>query len=203
MHRSGRLRRRNPVLRAIPVEYAHPAVRNRGCRFQAWHQTVKCRRGYKRVIVAVARKMPRIIHAMLRDSTPCADHGIGYGGISVSHDCQGIRSALPATPNAPVYASPWATRALHALRGSAQSFQLGDRQVPPEHGQAAIGCDHQAASVDVAERRRQARSDFRFLFDPAPGDGDRTENDGRAAEFLKQGETVVAVGVLDGNLVDR
>ncbi len=81
--RSGRIRRGNPILRAILVECAHAAVRTRGCQFQAWHQAVKSRRGYKRAIVAVAHKMLRTIYAMLRDGTPYADPGIDYEGISI------------------------------------------------------------------------------------------------------------------------
>ena len=81
--RSGRIRRGNPVLRAILVECAHAAVRTRGCQFHTYHQEVKSRRGYKRAIVAVAHKMLRTIYAMLRDSTPYADPGIDYEGISI------------------------------------------------------------------------------------------------------------------------
>ena len=82
--RSGRIRRGNPILRAILVECAQAAVRTRGCQFQTWHQAVKSRRGYKRAIVAVAHKMLRTIYAMLRDGTPYADPGIDYEGISIS-----------------------------------------------------------------------------------------------------------------------
>ena len=82
--RSGRIRRGNPILRAILVECAHAAVRTRGCQFQTWHQAVKSRRGYKRAIVAVAHKMLRTIYAMLRDGTPYADPGIDYEAISIS-----------------------------------------------------------------------------------------------------------------------
>ena len=74
--RSGRIRRGNPILRAILVECAHAAVRTRGCQFQTW-------RGYKRAIVAVAHKMLHTIYAMLRDGTPYADPGIDYEGISI------------------------------------------------------------------------------------------------------------------------
>ena len=81
--RSGRIRRGNPILRAILVECAHAAVRTRGCQFQAYHQAVTSRRGYKRAIVAVAHKMLRTIYAMLRDGTPYADPGIDYERISV------------------------------------------------------------------------------------------------------------------------
>ena len=82
--RSGRIRRGNPILRAILVECAHAAVRTRGCQFQTYHQAVKSRRGYKRAIVAVAHKMLRTIYAMLRDGTPYADPGIDYEAISIS-----------------------------------------------------------------------------------------------------------------------
>ena len=82
--RNGRIRRGNPILRAILVECAHAAVRTRGCQFQTYHQAVKSRRGYKRAIVAVAHKMLRTIYAMLRDGTPYADPGIDYEAISIS-----------------------------------------------------------------------------------------------------------------------
>jgi len=81
--RSGRIRRGNPILRAILVECAHAAARTRCCQFQAYHQAVTSRRGYKRAIVAVAHKMLRTIYAMLRDGTPYADPGIDYERISV------------------------------------------------------------------------------------------------------------------------
>ncbi|MCY4462328.1 MAG: transposase [Albidovulum sp.] len=82
--RSGRMRRGNPILRAILVECSHAAVRTLGCQFQAYHRAVTSRRGYKRAIVAVAHKMLRIIYAMLRDGKPYADPGIDYERISIS-----------------------------------------------------------------------------------------------------------------------
>ena len=51
--------------------------------FQSYHESVKSRRGYKRSIVAVAHKLLRTIHAMLRDRTPYADPGIDYEAISI------------------------------------------------------------------------------------------------------------------------
>ncbi len=83
--RSGRIRRGNPILRAILVECAHAAVRTRGCQFQAYHRAVTSRRGYKRAIVAVAHKMLRTIYAMLRDGKPYADPGIDYERIAIGY----------------------------------------------------------------------------------------------------------------------
>ena len=81
--RSGRIRRGNPIPRAILVECAHATVRTRGCQFQADHRAVTSRRGYKRAIVAVAHKMLRTIYAMLRDGKPYADPGIDYERIAI------------------------------------------------------------------------------------------------------------------------
>lgn len=81
--RSGRIRRGNPVLRAILVECAHAAVRTRDGQFRSYQEAVKSRRGYKRAIVAVAHKLLRIIYAMLRDQTPYTDPGINYEAISI------------------------------------------------------------------------------------------------------------------------
>ena len=83
--RNGRIRRGNPILRAILVECAHAAVRTRGCQFQAYHRAVTSRRGYKRAIVAVAHKMLRTIYAMLRDGKPYADPGIDYERIAIGY----------------------------------------------------------------------------------------------------------------------
>ena len=49
--RSGRIRRGNPILRAILIECAHAAVRTRDCQFRSFHESRKSRRGYKRAIV--------------------------------------------------------------------------------------------------------------------------------------------------------
>ena len=81
--RSGRIRRGNATLRAVLIECAHAAVRTRGCQFHAYHESVKSRRGYKRAIVAVAHKLLRTIHAMLRDRTRYADPGIDHEAISI------------------------------------------------------------------------------------------------------------------------
>ena len=81
--RSGRMRRGNPTLRAVLIECADAAIRTRGCLFHGYHESVKSRRGYKRAIVAVAHKLLRTIHAMLRDRTPYADPGIDYEAISI------------------------------------------------------------------------------------------------------------------------
>ena len=81
--RSGRIRRGNPVLRAILIECAHAAVRTRYGQFRSYQEAIKSRCGYKRAIVAVAHKLLRIIYAMLRDQTPYTDPGIDYEAISI------------------------------------------------------------------------------------------------------------------------
>ena len=81
--RSGRIRHRNPVLRALLIECAHAAVRKRDTPFRGYQESSNSRRGYKRAIVAVAHKLLRTIHAMLRERTPCADPGIDEEAISI------------------------------------------------------------------------------------------------------------------------
>ena len=68
--RSGRTRRGNQPLRAVLVECAHGAARTNNCQFQAYHQALAKKRGYKRAIVATAHKLARCVFALLRDGTP-------------------------------------------------------------------------------------------------------------------------------------
>ena len=81
--RSGRIRRGNPVLRAVLIECAHAAVRTRDTQFRSYQAAVKSRHGYKRAIVAVAHRLLRTINALLRDRTPYADPGIDHEAISI------------------------------------------------------------------------------------------------------------------------
>ena len=81
--RSGRLRRGNATLRAVLVECAHAAVRTRDCQFRSYHESLKCRIGYKRSVVAVAHKQLRTMFAMMRDGRAYQDPGIDYEEISI------------------------------------------------------------------------------------------------------------------------
>jgi hypothetical protein len=71
--RNGRARRGNQTLRAVLIETAHAAARTNNCQFQAFHQALTKRRGYKRAIVATAHKRLRCVFAVLRDRTPYRD----------------------------------------------------------------------------------------------------------------------------------
>ena len=73
----------NPVLRAILIECAHAAVRTRYGQFRSYQEAIKSRRGYEPAIGSVARKLLRIIYAMLHDRTPYADLGIDDEAISI------------------------------------------------------------------------------------------------------------------------
>ena len=73
-------------LRAALVECAHGAARTKGCQFEAQHRSLAARRGYKRAIVAVAHKMVRIIHAVLRTGKPYDDCTADYEELLVKRN---------------------------------------------------------------------------------------------------------------------
>lgn len=79
-------RRGGKTLRAVLVECAHGAARTRGCRFQGYRKALMVRRGYKRAIVATARKMLQIIYVVLRDSTAYHDPEADYEALMVSRN---------------------------------------------------------------------------------------------------------------------
>ena len=81
--RAGRARRGNQTLRAVLIESAHAAARTHNCQFQAYHQALTQRRGYKRAIVATAHKLLRCIFAVLRDRTPYRDPATDYEALLV------------------------------------------------------------------------------------------------------------------------
>ena len=74
------------TLRAALVECAHGAARTKGCQFEAQHRSLAARRGYKRAIVAVAHKMLRIIHAVLRTGKPYYDCTADYEELLVKRN---------------------------------------------------------------------------------------------------------------------
>ena len=81
--RSGRTRRGNQTLRAVLIECAHAAARTNNCQFQAYHQALTRKRGYKRAIVATAHKLLRCLFAVLRDGTPYRDPETDYEALLV------------------------------------------------------------------------------------------------------------------------
>ena len=84
--RNGRARRGNQTLRAVLIECAHAAARTHNCQFQAFHQALTKRRGYKRAIVATAHKLLRCIFAVLRDRTPYRDPVTDYEALLVQRN---------------------------------------------------------------------------------------------------------------------
>ena len=84
--RNGRARRGNQTLRAVLIESAHAAARTNNCQFQAYHQTLTRRRGYKRAIVATAHKLLRCLFAVLRDGTPYRDPATDYEALLVQRN---------------------------------------------------------------------------------------------------------------------
>ena len=81
--RSGRTRRGNQTLRAVLIECAHAAARTHNCQFQAYHQALAKKRGYKRAIVATAHKLLRCLFAVLRNGTPYRDPDTDYEALLV------------------------------------------------------------------------------------------------------------------------
>lgn len=62
-------------MHAVLVECAQAATRTRHCRFRGYQNTLTVRQGYKRAIVATARKMLRVIYAVLRCTNPYRQPG--------------------------------------------------------------------------------------------------------------------------------
>ena len=84
--RSGRIRRGNRTLRAVLVECAHAAARTHKCQFQAHHQRLTRKRGYKRAVIATAHKLLRCIFALLRNGTPYRDPATDYEALLVQRN---------------------------------------------------------------------------------------------------------------------
>ena len=85
-HRNAGSRPGSRTLRAALVECAHGAARTKGCQFEAQHRSLAARRGYKRAIVAVAHKMLRIIHTVLRTGKPYYDCTADYEELLVKRN---------------------------------------------------------------------------------------------------------------------
>ena len=80
--KSGRIRRGNPVVRALLCEVAN-AARHTKSVFRKKHDSLALRRGHKRTIVALAHKLLRTIYVVLAHRQPYRDSGIDYEAMSV------------------------------------------------------------------------------------------------------------------------
>jgi len=81
--RGARARAGASHLRGLLVACAHGAARTRSSQFHAYHRAIAARRGYKRAIVATARKLARVIYAVLRDGRPYRDPKVDYEALLV------------------------------------------------------------------------------------------------------------------------
>ena len=68
--RSGRARKGNPALRRVLVECAHAASRTKDCQFHSHFRALRTRKSYKQAVFATARKLVRVIHAVLKNRKP-------------------------------------------------------------------------------------------------------------------------------------
>jgi transposase len=68
----------NPHLRAALVESANAAIRIKDTYLRAQYEQVKCRRGHKRAIGAVAHSILIASYHILKDDVPCQDLGGDY-----------------------------------------------------------------------------------------------------------------------------
>lgn len=77
-----RQRKGNTYVRRLLCEFVQ-AARKTPCAFQAKHNAVTIRRGFKRAIMACAHKMLRVIWAMLLRNEPYRDSTVDYEALSV------------------------------------------------------------------------------------------------------------------------
>jgi len=77
-----RQRKANSYVRRLLCEFVQ-AARKTPCAFQAKHNAVAIRRGFKRAIMACAHKMLRVIWAMLLRNEPYRDSTVDYEALSV------------------------------------------------------------------------------------------------------------------------
>ena len=77
-----RQRKGNTYVRRLLCEFVQ-AARKTPCAFQAKHNAVTIRRGFKRAIMACAHKMLRVIWAMLLRNQPYRDSTVDYEALSV------------------------------------------------------------------------------------------------------------------------
>ena len=83
--KSGRIRRGNPWVRRLLCEFAQAAARMR-CGLKAKFESLMIRKGYKKAIVALARKMLRILYAMLSNKAHYQDRTIDYEAPTVARN---------------------------------------------------------------------------------------------------------------------
>lgn len=81
--RGARARAGSSHLRGLLVACAHGAARTRTSQFHAYHGAIAGRRGHKRAIVATARKLARVVYAVLRDGKPYRDPEVDYEALLV------------------------------------------------------------------------------------------------------------------------
>ena len=75
--RSRKLRRGNPWLKRLLVECAHAASRS-DCQFKSKYQTLSIRRGKKKAVIAICRKMLTIMFVMLSTGEIYRDPAVDY-----------------------------------------------------------------------------------------------------------------------------
>ena len=74
----GRARKGNPALRRVLVECAHAASRTKDCQFHSHFRALRARKNHKQAVFATARKLIRVIHAVLKNRMPYTDPGTDY-----------------------------------------------------------------------------------------------------------------------------
>ena len=84
--RGARARAGASHMRGLLVACAHGAARTRSSQFHAYHRALAARRGHKRAIVATARKLARVIYAVLRDGRPYRDPEVDYESLLVQRN---------------------------------------------------------------------------------------------------------------------
>ncbi len=77
--RPGWVRKGNQALRAPMIECAQAAARSEGRRFRGRHEALTVRRGHRRVTVAVANRVPRIMWGMPSTGERRAAHAAAPG----------------------------------------------------------------------------------------------------------------------------
>jgi len=82
VRRSRKLRRGNPWLKRLLVECAHAASRT-DCQFKAKYQSLSLRRGKKKAVIAICRKMLTIMFVMLSTGAIYRDPTVDYNELRV------------------------------------------------------------------------------------------------------------------------
>lgn len=76
--RNSRIRPGNPHLRAALIEAALAATHQKDCYFREKFYRLKARRGHKRAVIAIARKLLVAVYYVLSKDTPYQELGAGY-----------------------------------------------------------------------------------------------------------------------------